>query len=55
MNTLQADLHQTANSYFGLLRQASHSHKDRTLIANLMRKRGRAVSADLTKIFERKT
>lgn len=49
--TLDADLPRTANSYFGLLRQASHSHHDRTRLANLLRQRGRAVKADLTKIY----
>ena len=42
---------QTANSYFGLLRQASHSHYDRTRLANLLRDRGHCVKADMTKIY----
>jgi RNA-directed DNA polymerase len=49
----QCDLHKTANSYFGLLRQASHSHGARADLANLLRRRGRAVKADLTKIYAR--
>lgn len=45
------DLRTTANSYFGLLSQASHSHHDRTLLARAVLKRGRAVSADLSKTY----
>jgi len=48
-----ADLHQAANSYFGLLRQASHSHHDRTLIAHAALQRGHAVAGDMTKIFRK--
>lgn len=48
-----ADLHQSGNSYFGLLRQASHSHADRALVANLLRKRGHVISGDLTKTFRK--
>ena len=50
-----ADLHQSGNSYFGLLRQASHSHADRALVANLLRKRGHVINGDLTKTFRRKS
>lgn len=39
-----------ANSYYGLLRQASHSHRDRVRLTKSIFHRGRAVSADLTKI-----
>lgn len=46
-----ADLHQSANSYFGLLRQASHSHHDRTRITKLLLKRGHVVQGDFTKTF----
>ena len=46
----QADLHAAANSYFGLLRQASHSHADRARLAAAVLKRGRCVVRDLTKI-----
>ena len=49
----QMNLHQSANSYFGLLRQASHSHHDRTLVANVARNRGHLVAGDITKIFRR--
>ena len=47
----KADLHASANSYFGLLRQAPASHHDRALIANVLRKRDKAVSGDLTKTY----
>lgn len=50
-----ADLHPSANSYFGLLRQASHSHHDRTRIAHLMLKRGHVVQGDFTKIYRKTT
>lgn len=44
-------LAQSANSYFGLLRQASHSHADRARLANAVRRRGKAVKSDLTKTY----
>jgi hypothetical protein len=50
-----ADLFASGNSYFGLLRQASHSHTDRTRIANLLLQRGHAVKGDMTKIFRKKS
>lgn len=43
------DLRETANSYFGLLSQASHSEKDRAALANVVLKRGNSVNAALTK------
>lgn len=51
--TPEADLTQVANSYFGLLRQASASHEDRAQLANIIRARGRAVDADFTKTYRR--
>ena len=45
------ELHRTANSYFGLLRQATHSHHDRARLANLARRRGFSVDQQLTKIY----
>lgn len=48
-----ADLFASGNSYFGLLRQASHSHTDRTRIANLLLQRGHSVKRDLTKTFRK--
>jgi len=50
-----ADLFQTANSYFGLLRQSTHSHADRARLANLLRDRGHAIKGDLTKTYRRST
>ena len=49
----KTDLFETANSYFGLLRQATHSHHDRAAIANEIRRRGHSVKADLTKTYRR--
>jgi hypothetical protein len=48
-----ADLYETANSYYGLLRQASHSHHQRAALSNLLRYRGHCISGDLTKIYRR--
>lgn len=50
-----ADLFASGNSYFGLLRQASHGHADRTRIANLLLQRGHSVNSKLTKVFRSKT
>ncbi|WP_232071825.1 RNA-directed DNA polymerase [Paraburkholderia pallida] len=50
-DTPDLDLMQVANSYFGLLRQASASHHDRAQLANVIRSRGRAVDAAFTKTF----
>ncbi|WAT30113.1 RNA-directed DNA polymerase [Pseudomonas sp. GXZC] len=47
------DLRETANSYFGLLSQASHSEKDRAALARVVLKRGNSVNADLTKTYQR--
>jgi retron-type reverse transcriptase len=46
-----ADLFQTANSYFGLLRQATHSRRDRMRLAKVIGRRGRAVDLALTKTY----
>ncbi|WP_124313758.1 RNA-directed DNA polymerase [Pseudomonas chlororaphis] len=48
------DLRETANSYFGLLGQASHSHKDRAALANLVLRRGHVVNGDLTKAYPKR-
>ncbi|QCG66836.2 RNA-directed DNA polymerase [Pseudomonas veronii] len=48
------DLRETANSYFGLLSQASHSHKDRAALARVVLKRGNSVNAALTKTYQKK-
>ncbi|AJO77767.1 RNA-directed DNA polymerase [Pseudomonas sp. MRSN 12121] len=47
------DLRETANSYFGLLGQASHSQKDRAALARVVLKRGNSVNAALTKTFKK--
>ncbi|HEX7907310.1 MAG TPA: RNA-directed DNA polymerase [Paraburkholderia sp.] len=40
-----------ANSYFGLLGQATASHQDRAALANVVRARGHAVNFNLTKTY----
>ncbi|WP_245964803.1 RNA-directed DNA polymerase [Trinickia dinghuensis] len=52
--TEPADLMQVANSYFGLMRQASASHNDRARLANVIRSLGRSVDFNLTKTFRGK-
>ncbi len=47
------DTFEAGNSYLGLLRQASHSHADRALVANVLRSRGHSVAFDLKKIFSK--
>lgn len=42
-----------ANSYFGLLRQASHSHHDRATLANTLRQRGHSIKSDLSKTYRK--
>ena len=49
------DLFESANSYFGLFRQATHSHGDRVALARVARRHGHAVLGDLTKIFQKRT
>ncbi|MRR49336.1 MAG: RNA-directed DNA polymerase [Rhodocyclaceae bacterium] len=49
----ESDLFETANSYFGLLRQASHSHQDRADLANVLRGRGNTISGNLTKTYRK--
>jgi len=44
-------LWQSANSYFGLVRQATHPHADLATLANVLRRRGKAVRADLAKAY----
>lgn len=44
---------ETANSYFGLLRQATRSHHDRAQLANVLRGRGHSIKSDLTKTYRR--
>jgi len=45
------DVFAAANSYLGLIRQASAGHRDRALVANAARRRGHPVNAALTKVF----
>lgn len=45
------DLRNTANSYFGLLRQATHSHTDRAKFAREILRRNRSVNFELTKTY----
>ena len=49
-----ADLHAMANSYFGLLSQATSNQHDRELLARLVRRRGHAINRTLTKTFPRR-
>lgn len=44
------DLFKTANSYFGLLRQATHSEHDRTQLTKAILRRGRCVNFAMTKV-----
>ncbi|BAK75427.1 Retron-type reverse transcriptase [Pseudogulbenkiania sp. NH8B] len=46
-------LFETANSYFGLLGQATHSHHDRARLANVLRRRGYSINHNMTKTFRR--
>lgn len=46
-----AELHVLANSYFGLLRQATASHHDRARVAKAVRMGGHAVDMFLTKAY----
>ena len=48
-----ADLFTTANSYFGMLRQATHSHHDRARLANVLRGRGQTIDRQLTKTYRK--
>ncbi len=54
-NIPAGELFETANSYFGLLRQTTHGHHDRARLANTLRKRGQSIKADLTKTYRRAT
>ncbi len=49
----QADVRVSANSYFGLLRQASHSHRDRARLAKLVLRRGFSVDREFTRTFKK--
>jgi retron-type reverse transcriptase len=47
------DLFETANSYFGLLRQAAHGYHQRAKLSNILRFRGHTISGKLTKTYRR--
>jgi RNA-directed DNA polymerase len=47
------DLFETANSYFGLMRQATSSHHDRARLSNVLRQRGHSIKSDLTKTYRK--
>ncbi|MGP5478390.1 RNA-directed DNA polymerase [Pseudomonas helleri] len=47
------NLRETANSYFGLLSQASHSHKDRGALGKVVLRRGYSVNGKLTKTYKK--
>lgn len=46
-------LFESANSYFGLLRQVTHSHNDRLRLAQTILRRGHRVNRALTKTYRR--
>jgi len=49
----QEHVYESANSYFGMLRQAPASHHERAQFANLLRRRGQVVDRAFTKTFRR--
>lgn len=52
ISTTDADnLFETANSYFGCLRQATHSYTDRIRLAQLCHRRGFTVNGAMTKTY----
>ncbi len=54
LRTMDADpVHQAANSYFGLLRQANSSHTDRAALAHAILRRGHVVNGSLTKTYRK--
>ncbi|KVO95581.1 reverse transcriptase [Burkholderia ubonensis] len=48
-----ADLVQVANSYFGMLRQATASYADRAWLANILRSRGHSIDQHFLKTFRK--
>lgn len=48
-----ADIHASANSYFGLLRQSDSSHTDRAQLAKAVMRRGHCVNKQFTKTYRR--
>jgi hypothetical protein len=49
-----SDLLETANSYYGLLRQSTRSFHQRAKLSNILRYRGHSISSNLTKTYRRK-
>lgn len=47
------ELLEVGNSYFGLLRQSTHSHHNRARLANALRRRGHSIKSDLTQTYRR--
>lgn len=52
-NMAASDVCASANSYFGLLRQATAGHSDRAQLAKTVMRRGHAVNYQFTKTFKR--
>lgn len=50
---IEGEVFEEANSYYGLLRQATHSHADRASLSRILRRRGYTVDGDFTKAFRR--
>jgi len=48
-----ADVFTSANSYFGLLRQSTHSHADRARLARAVLNRGHVVNKNFTKTYRK--
>ncbi|MDO9052904.1 MAG: RNA-directed DNA polymerase [Gallionella sp.] len=48
-----AELFETANSYYGLLRQSTHSYHQRVKLSNILRFRGHTISGKLIKTYRR--
>ncbi|MCP1290902.1 RNA-directed DNA polymerase [Chromobacterium sp. S0633] len=49
----EESLFEAANSYFGLLGQATNSHHDRARLANVLRRRSHSINHSLNKTFRR--
>ena len=48
-----ADLFEVANSYYGLFRQTTHSHRARVKLSNVLRYRGHCISSEFIKTFRK--
>lgn len=51
LTVAESEIFKTANSYFGLFRQASGSHTDRAALSNALRNRGHSINRGLTKTY----